>query len=226
LPAAIVIATLVAATLNVDLKALPHQASDKARTAMTKAIRAGLYGSLSASGVAQLGPKIFPFHPTVLPVIVRAIRKFGQNERSLFSFISAFEPMGLQQILQLHSSQIKFYRVNHFFEYVRQNLLPSIRTGNSNIHCCIIDSVLSSRVIASPEEESVFKSVALLTLLDSPGLPATERFLKLALDNGSNETAISHAIGELKKHGLMGAAPQTRQCIAFAAALVATKRAG
>ena len=195
--------TLVAATLNTDLKALPRSVADEARRAMNGAIRAGIYGSSAASSLSQSGPKMFPFHPTVLPVLVRAIRKFGQNERSLFSFISASEPMGLQHHIQSNRSQLEPYRVHHLFEYVRQNLLPSISTGNSYIHWGFVDSMLASTPLGSIEEESVFKSVALLTLLDAPDLPATEEFLHLALDNGSNQRAVSKAINEMKSRGIL-----------------------
>src|SRR5947209_3719557 len=86
------LATLVAATLNVNLHALPRAVGEAAKRTMGAAVRAGIYGTSTASTFAEPGPRIFPSHPTVLPVLVRAIRKFGQSERSLFSFQSASEP--------------------------------------------------------------------------------------------------------------------------------------
>lgn len=197
------IVTLVAATLNVQVEELHRSVAEEARRSMIAAIRSGVYGSLVAPSLGHLGPKIFPLHPTVLPVLVRAIRKFGQNERSLFSFISASEPMGLQQHIQSDRSQFEPYRVHHLFEYVRQNLMPGIATGNSYIHWGFVDSLLMSTPLKSIEEEHAFKAVALLTLLDSPDLTATEEFLHLALDNGSNHGAISKAIKELKSRSIL-----------------------
>lgn len=194
---------LVAATMNIDISVLPRSVADEARKAMVGAIRSGIYGSSAGSSLSQLGPKIFPFHPTVLPVLIRAIRRFGQNERSLFSFISASEPMGLQDYIHSEQSEFAPYRVHHLFEYVRQNLLPSITAGNSYTHWGIVDSLLTSTPLGSTEEESVFKSVALLTLLDAPDLPATEEFLHLALDNGTNQRAISKAVNEMKSRGIL-----------------------
>ena len=170
---------------------------------MVAAVRAGVYGSAAASSLGQFGPNIFPFHPTVLPVLVRAIRKFGQNERSLFSFISAFEPMGLQEHIQSTSLKLEPYRIHHLFEYVRQNLLPAINGSNSHIHWSLIDSLLSGAPLSSREEENVFRTVALLTLLDSPDLPATSDFVHLALDDGGNHRAISKAVAEMKSRGLL-----------------------
>jgi hypothetical protein len=131
------------------------------------------------------------------------MRKFGQNERSLFSFISAFEPMGLQQHIRSSGQNLEPYRIYHLFEYVRQNLLHAINASNSHIHWSLVDSLLSSTPLNSPEEENVFQTVALLTLLDSPDLPATSEFVHLALDDGGNHRAVSKAIAEMKNRGLL-----------------------
>jgi hypothetical protein len=195
--------TLVSATLNVRLDTLPRATADEAKTAMIAAVRAGVYGSAAASSLGQFGPKIFPFHATVLPVLVRSMRKFGQNERSLFSFMSAYEPMGLQQHIKSNGQKLEPYRIYHLFEYVRQNLLPAINASNSHIHWSFVDSLLSSSPLNNAEEENVFRTVALLTLLDSPDLPATSEFVHLALDDGLNHRAVSKAIGEMKSRGLV-----------------------
>jgi len=195
--------TLVAATLSVNLEALPDAIADECTKAMIGAIRSGIYGSSAASSLGQFGPKIFPFHPTVLPVLVRTIRKFGQNERSLFSFISASEPMGLQHHIRTTGTQLTPYRLQHLFDYVRQNLSPSISMGSSYLHWGFVDSLLTSIPLGNIEEESVFKSIALLNMLDAPDLPATSEFLHLALDNETNQRAISKAIKEMKGRGVL-----------------------
>ena len=66
-----------------------------------------------------------------------------------------------------------------------------------------MDALLTSTPLGSVEEENVMKSVALLTLLDSPDLPATEEFLHLAMDSGTNQRTISKAIRDLKNRGVL-----------------------
>lgn len=228
---------LVSATLNIRQEALPRTTSDDARKAMLAAIRAGVYGSAAASSLGQFGPKIFPFHPTVLPVLVRSMRKFGQNERSLFSFMSAFEPMGLQQHIQASGSKLEPYRIHHLFEYVRQNLLPAITVSNSHIHWSFVDSLLSGTPLSSQEEEDVFKTVALLSLLDSPDLPASAEVVHLALDDGGNHRAVTKAISDMKSRGFLYERGSTKAlCLwphtsvnldeAFARGEVATRTSG
>jgi hypothetical protein len=195
--------TLVAATLNVKQELLPKTAAKEATKAMVAAVRAGVYGPAAASSLGQFGPRIFPFHPTVLPVLARAIRKFGQNERSLFSFMSAFEPMGLQQHIQSMGPRLEPYRIPHLFEYLRQNLLAVINASNSHIHWSFVDSLLSGTHFSSREEEQVFRMVALLTVLDSPDLPATSDFVHLALGDGGNQRAIAKAIADMRRRGLL-----------------------
>jgi len=195
--------TLVGATLNVNIKGLPHAVLDQATKAMIAAVHLGLYGSSAASDLGKLGPSIFPFHPTVLPVLVRTIRKFGQNERSLFSFISASEPMGLQHYIQFAGSKLAPYRVPELFDYVKQNLSASASAGSSFLHWGYIDSLLASVSFENSEEEKVFKSIALLNLLDAPDLPPTQDFLRLALDDGENQRAVTKAIRDLKHRGVL-----------------------
>jgi hypothetical protein len=146
----------------------------------------------------------------VLPVLVRAMRKFGQNERSLFSFMSAFEPMGLQQHIQSTQAWLEPYRIYHLFEYVRQNLLPAINASNSQIHWSFVESLLAGTQLGNREEEQIFRTVALLTLLDSPDLPPTPEFIHLALDTGGNQRAVSKAISEMKERGLLYERGSTR----------------
>ena len=47
--------------------------------------------------------QLFPLDPLAVPVIVRVMHRFGQNERSLFSFLQSSEPFGLQAYASQHS---------------------------------------------------------------------------------------------------------------------------
>jgi hypothetical protein len=192
------VTTLIAATLDVNLDILPRHLAEVANRAMATALRMGIYGSDIPESFATNGCKVFPLHPTVLPVLLRTIRKFGQNERSLFGFLSASEPMGLQH--HLHSSGVSMqpYRISHLFEYVRQNLLPALSSGGTQLYWGGIDGMLATTKFDNPEQEAVFKTVALLTLLDFPDIPATEAMVELALADETNHKSITKALETLK----------------------------
>jgi hypothetical protein len=65
------VSALVAATLNVETNRLPDTLRTESRAAMMNALKNGLYGPSAPGSLADLGPKIFPLHPTTLPVLVR-----------------------------------------------------------------------------------------------------------------------------------------------------------
>ena len=193
--------TLVAATLNLDIKNLPDAMRRESELSMVAALKAGLYGLSAGSSVKDLAPKIFPLHPTVLPVLIRTMRRFGQNERSLFSFISSAEPMGLQDYASRSTVTTGFYRIHNLFDYVRSNMLPAVNISNAGTHWGVIESMLSSTEIDSKEEEAVLKTVALLNLLDAPDIPPTESNIFLAV--GGNRKLVKKAVKLLRDRGVL-----------------------
>jgi hypothetical protein len=195
------VAALVAATLNVETNRLPDTLRRESGAAMTTALKTGIYGPSAPESLADLGPKIFPLHPTTLPVLVRTMRQFGQNERSLFSFVSSSEPMALQQHAAQPAESAGHYRIHHLFNYVRLNLLPTITTGHSHTHWGVIEAVLASTEVETPEEEAVLKTVAMLSLLDAPDLPATEEIVSASV--GGARKAVDEAIKTLRSRGVI-----------------------
>jgi hypothetical protein len=195
------VAALVAATLNVETSRLPDTLRRESGAAMASALKNGIYGPTAPVSLANLGPKIFPLHPTTLPVLVRSMRQFGQNERSLFSFVSSAEPLGLQQHAAHSAESAGHYRIHHLFDYVRMNLLPTVASGNSHTHWGIIEAVLASTSVETPEEDAVLKTVAMLSLLEAPDLPATEEIVSASV--GGARKAVDDAIKALRSRGVI-----------------------
>ena len=194
-------ATMVAAAMNVDTNQLDNEIYKESETCMIAALNAGMYGTSVGSSVKELGPKIFPLHPTVLPVLARAMRRFGQNERSLFSFLSSAEPMGLQYHITRVLDTIEYYRIHHLFDYVRSALLPVVAASSANTHWGIIETVITSAKVNSHKEVEILKTVGLLNLLDAPDIPATERTVRLAVDG--DRKLVNKAIGSLRERGII-----------------------
>ena len=190
------VAALVAATLDIDTHRLPEPQRKESEMAMKLALKVGLFGSSAPASLADFGAKLFPLHPTTLPVLVRAMRRFGQNERSLFSFISSSEPMALQQHAAQPIETAGHYRIHNLFDYIRANWLPAVVVGNSHTHWGVIEAILASTTVETPEEEAVLKTVAMLSLLDSPDLPATEDIICVAI--GSDRKSAEMAINALR----------------------------
>lgn len=197
---------LVAATLNIDRSRLPKEISKRASSDMAAAVRVGMYGAGASSSLPGLGPAIFPLHATVLPILVRAMRRFGQNERSMFSFLASAEPMALQH----HCRRIKltgdldpFYRIADFFDFARSNLLTALTAGSSTnqTRWGVVDEVIASTPVDTPEETLVLKTVAMLSLLDAADIPATEEAVLLAV--GGRRDRAKGALESLRRRGVI-----------------------
>ncbi len=66
----------------------------------------------------------YPLHPTTLVALPFVFRRFAQNERSLFSYLSSLEPYGFQSFLQSTPLDVRhphFVRLEHLFDYFTQN---------------------------------------------------------------------------------------------------------
>ena len=81
------ICELVASALNVAVTKIAQRDRSELEGAAKTAARLGWFGASPRGDYPEVASRLFPLHPTVLPVLVRIFRRFGQNERSLFSFL-------------------------------------------------------------------------------------------------------------------------------------------
>jgi hypothetical protein len=67
--------------------------------------------------------RAYPLHPVALVALPHIFRRFAQNERSLFSYLSSLEPGGLQEFLRTHqlSEEPEFVRLDGIFDHFTIN---------------------------------------------------------------------------------------------------------
>ncbi|MBN9657107.1 MAG: hypothetical protein J0H49_02960 [Acidobacteria bacterium] len=174
-------ATIVAAAMDVHTQQLPKHHAFQLRDAMMRTHRLGWLGAASANGVAEHAARLYPLHPTVLPVLIRTFRRFGQNERSLFSFLLSNEPFGLQAFAQKPLGSGELYRLHHLYDYVRTNFGHRLSVQSYRSHWNLIDSVVESFSEESEAQIKVLKTVGILNLLNESDLLATEDAIACAL---------------------------------------------
>ena len=91
---------------------------------MRNAIDDGWFGPAPpVTSLSSAAKAIYPLHPTVIPVLVRLFSRFGQNERSLFSFLSRQEPFGLQAFSEMPATVDSLYRIHHLYDYAASTLV-------------------------------------------------------------------------------------------------------
>ncbi|TIL65602.1 hypothetical protein [Mesorhizobium sp.] len=181
-------ALLVAAALDLDQVRLPAGLVKHARSAMRQALAAGWYGvGAPVEDLAALAPQLLPLDALVLPVLVRILRRFGQNERSLFSFLSSAEPHGLMDHARAAHERLQVYRLNDLYDYLTTNLSSALAAGPAATRFGVVDSVIRSAMVDNALEVAALKAVGLLNLLDDPGLCLTRELLVLALAGGDSD---------------------------------------
>lgn len=192
---------LIGAALNVDQDSFPRGWASKATVSMRAAIDNGWFGSAPPiSSLTSAAKATYPLHPTIIPVLVKLFRRFGQNERSLFSFLLSGEPFGLQLFSQTPATAENLYRIHHLYDYAATTFGHRLSTQSYRNHWNHIDSLVRSFPSSNDVELAVLKTVGLLNLINAPDIVPTEEALVLAVaDTGPETEAARKAIQRLNK---------------------------
>ena len=145
--------------------------------------------------------RCWPLHPIVaclLGPISR--RRFGQNQRSIFSFLNSAEPQGFRDYLR-SAQKCDLYRVDQLWDYLRINLEPAILASPDGHRWALAINVLDRCEPAGGENLHVrlLKAIATIDMLkDRSGLVASTELLKLSLDDCDPEQ-IEAALDDLQR---------------------------
>jgi len=193
-------AALVAGALNVDRALISEDIATAAEGVRTAMLETGWYGS-ARSVLAPL--ELYPLHPTLLPVLVRFFARFGQHERSLFSFLLSSEPFGLQSFAERPATGDSWYRLPDFYDYIRSVFGHRLAGASYRSHWLRITETLDRVTDVDALTLRVLKTVAVLNVLDAEHLLATDAVLAAAIADGDAEGAVGRAVAGLKRRGLL-----------------------
>ncbi len=177
---------LVAEALRVQVQDAPDELIDQAQQAMreTLQLEPRWYSTVTPTDtLVGAAPRIYPLHPTVLPVLIRLFKRFGQNERSLFSFLFSHEPYGLQSFAQQPIAEGVFYRLHHLYDYARAVFGHMLSIQSYRSHWNVIDALIQSFHSEDTCALHILKTVGLLNLLNSPELLPSEEAILLAISD-------------------------------------------
>ncbi len=158
----------------------------------------------------QLLESCLPLHPTVALLIGPLFRRFAQNERSLFTFLSSSEPYGLQHFLSnkhYDGNRLPMYRLANLYDYLNITQGNKLYTSGTGKKWAEIEHAINR--LPDPTEITVklIKTIGLLGITGEAinSLKASEKLLYYALDDNSETFAkdFDSAITELKKHSII-----------------------
>lgn len=191
-------AVLLAETLGLQESQLPENVKLLMQKLMQQALSCGLYGSLAADeSLVSLAPRLFPLNPVVLPVLVTLLRKFGQNERSIVSFLTSYEPNGLRAFADRVSTNGKLYQISDLYDYFRSNLSQQ-GTGVTRARWEIAESVVEKGSGYGETAERILKSTAILNMIDDPVLPSTREVLLASEHELDASDTVDYLVSDLR----------------------------
>lgn len=172
------------------------------------AFKLGLCGSFKKTACSDLLRDCMPLHPTAALTLGHVFRRFGQNERSLFAFLTSSEAFGLNDFLRNNlwdKNAPDSLRLDRVYDYLVSALGSSLYAGPESQKWAEIDTALHRLAEPTEVEVRLIKVVGLLGLLGSLGnLKSSREVLQFALE-GSETTKeqIDRAIGDLQEQSVL-----------------------
>ncbi len=141
---------------------------------------------LNADEFRQLMADCLPLHPTVALVIGSVFRRFAQNERSLFAFLSSSEPYGLQEFLSTQrydGNVLPTLSLADLYDYLNTaigNRLAASRDGDKWVE---IEMAIHRLTDPSITTVKLIKTIGLLGIVGevSPNLKASKQTLRYSM---------------------------------------------
>ncbi|ECK7389650.1 ATP-binding protein, partial [Salmonella enterica subsp. enterica] len=148
--------------------------------------------------------KCWPLHP-VMATLLGPIskRQFGQNERSIFGFISSVEPSGFSHYLKTTNfDNYSNYGPSNYWDYLRANLEPSILASSDGHRWAqAVDAVERTESKTSNVFlVNLIKSIAIIDLFrNGSGLVANAKSLGTLFPEKKNDE-LTKALDELASY--------------------------
>jgi hypothetical protein len=179
--------TLISSALNIKIEDLNRNLTAPIKKNMAETIKIGWFGASPAKKILlQNSAAIFPLHPTVLPVLMRIFNRFGQNERSLFSFLLSNEPFGLQEFSKVTTiASGQYYRLDNLYDYVRFNFGHRLNLQSYKSHWNHIESMIESFSTNNGIDFKVVKTVGIINLVNQNDILATDESIVLSLESST-----------------------------------------
>ena len=158
--------------------------------------------AVPSDDVVQVAPNLYPLHPAAVASLASAMRRFGQNERSLFSFLQSMEPASFKRFaLSTLYCADHWYLVPSVLDHLAATIGESPGGNHARRWSLAFDALAVASDLAS-DHRDVLKTVALVAILEPvPGLIANAETIAWSL--GIDENDVMLILDELAKRNLI-----------------------
>lgn len=149
-----------------------------------------------------------PLHPTIALLLGHLFRRIGQNERSLFAFLTSHEPHGFQEFLknsEWNGKQPETLRLDRLYDYIITALGSALYAQADGKKWAEIDSTLNRLVEPTELEIKIIKAIGLLRIVGDIGnLKSSTNVLKFVLEDETTKAEeIEAALDKLQKRQII-----------------------
>ena len=157
--------------------------------------------------LAESLDRCWPLHPVTAALLgPTSRRRFGQNERSVFGFLTSAEPMGFRDFLQSRSQSdaSTYYLPARFWDYLRANLENAILSSPDG-HRWAVGAEAIERVESQFGEPhlSLVKSTGLIELFRNGSGVTAETDVLVECVPGFSRKALETALEDLAKASIL-----------------------
>ncbi len=167
-----------------------------------RALRGFFPASLPPDDFADILRRTYPLHPLTLRLLPFLFRRFGQNERSLFSFLSSDEPHGFQDFLRrttLSPDSLPVLCIDGLYDYVVHTLGPALYAQASAKLWSEAEESLLRVGDRNPLGARLIKTIALLQIMGAQtNLWPSPELLPFALSDVPADK-VKHAVHALEQ---------------------------
>lgn len=152
---------------------------------------------LQPEAVVEVLKATFPLHPFTALILGPLFRRLAQNERSLFAFLSSYEPHGFQEFLhrtEVRSGSVPNYGLPELYDYLWSSLGGALLSTPAGRQWALIDTSLSRVDGEDPRLRAALKAIGLFQVAgEAVGFKAEPKSLSfvLGLELGETESILN-----------------------------------
>lgn len=168
----------------------------------------GLFTSGQAA-VREIADRLYPLHPSAVAALSACARRFGQNERSVFSFLQSLEPFGLQRFAHEQAyGPATWLRLHDLWDYLAAREDLGIRARDRARRWDLSLDLVRLNPGLSEADQKTLKTLSVIAVLEPlAGLRGDPEALGWCMGVDAAEAAAS--LERLKERGAVYRRPST-----------------
>jgi len=157
--------------------------------------------AVATTGASELSPKdlggVYPLHPIAALVLPMLCAKYGQNDRSLFTFLTSSEPYSLQNFLEeetVNGNLPETLKLNRVYDYFVEATGMGLGSRPNLQRWVEIQNLIADAKHLDDDYLRVLKTIGTLNLVTTTGtVKATRELVTLAMcDSPHDEKTLQH----------------------------------